>query len=232
MSERARFRAITLLLIGALILSVVVTVRPIQKELLRRTQAALASAGVAYYGLTLDGRDAVLVGFVPSRDQAERIVAIVGAVPGVRAVRDELLVERVVDSMPAQAHAAIAELRLQLLGPMLVISGRVGDSDAQNLVSAAQQAFGTDRVRSDLYVDSQLEPNEWLADPGSLVLIMTALSVSGRLSVRGDHAILGGRVRSNVERRRVGELAASTRGLRWRFDLFNAGGNATDGGTA
>ena len=42
MSERARFGAITLMLIGALILGVVVTVGSIQADLLRRAQAALA----------------------------------------------------------------------------------------------------------------------------------------------------------------------------------------------
>lgn len=232
MSERTRFRGITLMLIGALILSVVVTLAAMQRDILRRSQAALASAGVAYYGLELDGRDAVLSGFVPSRDQAERIIAIVGAVPGVRAVRDELIVERVLDSAPAPARLPTAELRLQRLGSRLVISGRVSDADAQNLMRTARQAFGSHLVRSDLRVDNELEPNDWLTDAGPLVGIMTAMSATGRLSVRGDQAILGGRVGSAVERRRIDELAASIPGLSWRFDLFNAGGSAASGDDA
>ena len=232
MRERARFGTITLMLIGTLILSVVVTVGGIQADLLRRTQAALASAGVAYYGLKFDGRDAVLGGFVPSSDQAERIVAIVGAVPGVRAVRDRLVVERVIASTPTLRRVALAELRLQRLGSMLVVSGRVSDTDAQNLVVAAEHIFGAGRVRSDLRIDNQLEPNDWMLNANALVRIMNALSDTGRLSVRGDQAILGGRVRGNAERRRIDELAASIPGLHWRFELFNARGDAAGGGDA
>ncbi len=232
MSERARFGAITLMLIGALILGVVVTVGSIQADLLRRAQAALASAGVAYYGLEFDGRDAVLGGFVPSSDQAERIVAIVGAVPGVRAVRDQLIVERVIESTPTLARVAQAELRLQRLGSRLVISGRVSGIDAQNLVDAAQRTFGAGRVRSDLRVDTQLEASDWMLDVSALVRIMNALSDTGRLSVRGDQAILAGRVRGNAERRRIDELASLIPALCWRFELFNARGGTAGGGDA
>ncbi len=226
MTERARFRTVTLVLVGALILGVIVTVSAIQADLTRRTQAALASAGVAYYGLEFDGRDAVLGGFVPSTDEATRIVAIVRSVPGVRAVRNELIVERLVESDPAPPAVAPAELRLQRLGPMLVISGRVADSDATSIISAAQEAFGNTHVRSDLRVDSELEPSFWLADPAILLRIINAASETGRLSVRGEQAVLGGRIVTSADRRRINELAATIPGLRWRFDLFNGLGSA------
>ncbi len=230
MSERGRFRVITLLLIGALILSVVVTIGTIRADLMKRTQAALASAGVAYYGVRFDGRDAVLGGFVRSRDQAERIAEIVAGVPGVRTVRDELIVEHVVESPPPRAPVAIAELRLQRLGSMLVISGRVADSDAQRLLGAAERTFGSDHVRAGLRVDSRLEPNSWLADANTVVRIMSTLSDTGRLSVRGNQAVLGGRVRGSAERRRIDELASTLPGLRWSIDLFNARRGPTSGG--
>ncbi len=232
MNERVRFRVITMLLLGALIVGVVVTVGGIQTDLMRRSQAALASAGVAYYGLVFDGRDAVLGGFVPSSDEANRIVAIVSGVPGVRSVRNELIVERVVESIPGPRATAPAELRLLRLGSMLVLSGRVADSEARGLIRAAEDTFGGSGVRSDLRIESQLEPSDWLTDPSVLIRIMGALSETGRLSVHGDQAVLGGRVGSISDRRHIDELAAEIPGLRWRFDLFNGLGSAAGGDDA
>ena len=226
MSERTRFYSITLLLIGALALSVVVTLDSIQTDLLSRTQAVLASGSVAYYGLQFDGRDAIVGGFVPSRAHAEHIVEIVGEVPGVRKVFDELIIDQVIESPSIRPRAATTELRLQRMGSLLMISGHMSESDAQSLVSAAENTFGHPHVRFDLLTVRQLRPTDWLANATAMVRIMSALSDTGRLSVYGTQAVLGGRIRGNDDRQRIDELTLSVPELRWHIELHSADGHS------
>ena len=106
MRARARFRALCGLLGLTLALSVLVAVDSIQRDLLVRSQHALAASGLAFYGLELQGRDVLLHGFVSSSNESRRIEQVIRTVPGGAPVRNELWVERVPEGPPAAGGAS------------------------------------------------------------------------------------------------------------------------------
>ncbi|NIY45678.1 MAG: hypothetical protein GWN22_18890, partial [Gemmatimonadetes bacterium] len=101
--SRRRFYGMLAFLSVALVVAMTVTAFRIESDLLSTTQNAIAEAGIPYYNLTIDGRDAVLRGMVDDDIDVARLRAVVASVPGVSRVRDETVAERVV--IAAQSDA-------------------------------------------------------------------------------------------------------------------------------
>lgn len=236
MSVRARFWVILALIAVTMVLCVAVTVRRIESDLLTRSQTALAMAGIPFYGVTVDGRDLVLRGFVSSPERAAQIRAIVAGLDGVREVRDEaLVVERVVDSEgPGDASAPTlrpALLRVQRLGARLFMSGTVPpDGSAERFLRAACARFGDTNVTGGLGTRQGVDHPQWLDAADRLFEMLGAVSDNARLVVEGNTGVLSGEVSDAATGARVRDLAASIPGLDLRMELFSGRGPSSGAG--
>lgn len=235
MSERTRVRMIAAFLVVTVLVCAAVSVDSMQRDLLVRTQRALAGAGVAFYGVEMDGRDAVLSGFVPSREQADRIEAIVQTVPGVRAVRSDLVIERIVEpptgpGAVTSSALALPSLRLQRLGDRVMLAGTLpDDGTAEALAAAATQRYGEDNVRDSMRRSGSTGSSPWIEAAATLLDLLDALEDNGRLTITGTSAHLFGQVRNRAQRDEIEQTARDLSSLRWRFDLLTSDG-ATGGG--
>jgi hypothetical protein len=68
----------------------------VERDLTLRSRAELAGAGQRWASVQYSGRDATLAGTAPSQEARAEVVALVRALPGVRAVRDETTVGQAV----------------------------------------------------------------------------------------------------------------------------------------
>ncbi len=232
MSERARFWLISGFLIFTVAICMGVRVDVIERDLLARTQEALGAAGIAFYGVGFEGRDAVLHGFVSSPEQADRIDAIVAAVEGVRTVGRSMAIERIPEP-ERSAPAVLPVLRLQRLGDRLFLAGRFPDDGSHRaLVAAAEERFGKANVSTDLRANAAVASSQWVDRAAALVEIMEKLEGNGRLSIQGDTALLFGQVRDRTDAVEVRALTDSIGPLRWSLDLtvLDAIGTGTGGG--
>ncbi len=121
------------------------------------TRAALQDGG---YGIAVDvsGRDATLYGTVSSETQAEEIVAMVDSIPGVRNVNSELVVIQPVEPAPVAPQVS-----MRLVGDAVTLLGRVPDEETvTDLVVAAEEQFGLDRVVNGLSVAENVANLPWL----------------------------------------------------------------------
>ncbi len=236
MSARTRLGLISALLVASLVVCVAMSVDSIQRQLLVRSQGALAGAGIAFYGVEIDGRDVMLRGFVESQEQADRIERLVGAIPGVRAVGNELVIERVMEPTLAVPEGATAglrspSLRLQRLGDRLVLSGTFpDDGSAARLIRAAQERYGAANVINSLRTSTATGRADWTDTGPALLEVLDAVDDNGRVAIRGSTAHLFGQVRSRELRGELEQAAQNiAAGLTWRFDLLTRDG-ATGGG--
>lgn len=230
MSERIRFTLISLILIVAVVVSAAVNVQRIRMEILSGAQLALSAAGIPFYGVEADGRDVVLRGFVSSADLGERMVAIVAAVPGVRTVRNQTVVERIVPRGAAPVGGAPAELRVQRLGQRVRVSGRLPTAGAVTAwVESLAAVAGGRNVESALMEDARVQEHPWVAEARVLAQIVGELQSGAVLTLRGSTAVLSGPVDSAQQRDRIVERARSLPDLAWRFDLFALDGSVGGG---
>jgi len=232
MRARARFRTLCGLLGLTLALSVFVAVDSIQRDLLVRSQHALAASGLAFYGLELQGRDVLLHGFVSSSNESRRIEQVIRTVPGVAHVRNELVVERVADATRAAgAHSGsvspLPSLRWQGLGSHFVISGILPDDGSlDDLMRALLQRYGRGNVSSRAVASDAVGRAGWLDAIPRLLDLMSTLDGNARLVITGHSAHLFGQVEGRRQRHQVQRSALRIGGLQWRFDLV-----ARDGST-
>jgi hypothetical protein len=230
MSERGRFVLIAGLLVAAVLISAAVAAQRVRMEVLSGAQLALSAAGIPFYGVDVDGRDVVLRGFVPSSELADRMVATVAAVPGVRSVRDETVVERISSRQRAVAPGAAPELRVQRLGSRVRVSGRLPSAAAATAwVDALSARVGSGRVESALREDPGVQPLDWLGETEALAALVADLQTGCVLTVRGNAASLSGPVRDAEQRDRIVETARAVPSLTWRFDLFALDGSVGGG---
>lgn len=231
MSERRRSLLVGALLAAALVFAVAVSVRSIESELLARSQLALAAAGIPFYDITMDGRDAVLRGFVASNEHGRRILDVVAAVPGIRAVHDELVVERIADSGTIALAREQPTLRLQIARSTLRVGGRLTSAtESAALLQALRAAVPRLEIVQTLQSVPGIAPAPWLADASALAAVVAAATGDVRLLIQGDTAILSGEVRDAAARERLVAACGSVPGLAWRFDLFSLDGSVSGAG--
>jgi OOP family OmpA-OmpF porin len=123
-------------------------------------EAARRSLGSDRSNVAVDfsGRDARLIGSVSSEADALAIAELIDELPGVRSVKNEL----VVVAPPAPALVS-PEIEVQLIGDAVAISGLVPDDDiAGDLIEAAGAEFGAPRVVDGLVVSNDVESQPWL----------------------------------------------------------------------
>lgn len=234
MSPRRRFLAIVALLAASLALCAWLSGTRIEQDLLSRAQAALAGANIPYFGLDMDGRDALLTGFVGSRADADRIRAVVQEVSGVRRVVDQTVVERISEPAPTRAEPTrgiAPSLRLQRLGGNVFVSGRVPDDGAADrLAAAARDRFGAGAVTGSLQSSDTIASADWLLAPDRLVELLALASENVRIVIQGDAGVISGQVASAAAAQRLREAAVGLPGISWRFELFSPQGPVAGGG--
>jgi len=231
MSQRGRFTIVTIVLLAAIAISVAVNVERIEMRLLADAQVALSSAGIAFYGVEIDGRDVVLRGFVPSTQFAGRMVDTVSTVDGVRAVHDRTVVERIATSQRPVVAGVVPEMRIQRLGSRVRISGVLpAGGVAAAWVDALSSRFRSRAVESALTEDARVAEPAWIREAEALSDLIAELESGGVLAIRGGVASISGIVSGISQRDRIVERARSVPALEWRFDLFALDGSAGGGG--
>lgn len=233
MGDRARFLSVAIILLLALVVGAAVTIRGMQSELLARTQLALAAAGIPFYDISIDGRDARLRGFASSAEQEQRIVDVVAAVPGVRRVRSDLVVERIVEPEATVAVGLPPTLRIQISRAGARVSGRLASTrEATELMAALRAALPRHDIVGGVTADVAVAPAPWLQQPAALAAVVAAAGGDVRLLIQGSTAILSGSVADARARERTIEAAHAVAGLDWSFELFARDGSISGGGGA
>lgn len=217
--SRKRFYWMLGFLSVALVIAIMATVDRIQRDLLVRGQAAITAAGIPYYDLRIEGRDAVLGGFVTEDTDVDRLVVVVARVPGIRAVRNEVAVERIVPPGVMTATRA-PELRAQLLGGVLIVAGRLpADSSADALEQALRSRFPDATLRIDVRRDDTVGVREWTSSLGLVVAALAELDEPSRLAAYGDVVQLSGQIPGPSQRAELNDLLASAPAVEWRLTL-------------
>lgn len=215
----------------ALAIAVTATMSRIQQDLLMRGQEAIAAAEIPYYGLRIDGRDAVLGGFVTEGTDIARLASVVSQVPGIRTVRNEVTVERI--TLPAnRAYASgrgtIAlttatrppELRVQRLGCLLIVTGTLpADGSAATLEQVLRSRFPAVRFRIDVRADEAVSAREWTSHIGLLADAMVELDGPSRLAAYGNSVQLSGQIANSSKRAALDDILARAPGVDWRLTL-------------
>lgn len=224
MDARLRFWLICALIFAALGVCVIATMDRIQQDLLSQGQLALAAAGIGFYGLEIEGRDAVLHGFVASPEDSAAVRAVVAGIEGVRQVRDETVVERVVvasEPRPSPPSGMPARLRAQVLGRRVFLSGTLPAAAGRELVVAARQRFGAGLSSDGLRLDDGVATPPWLSAAGRLLALLELTAGNARLAIESSSGVLSGQVASAAQAQRLREIAAELPGLELRIELFS-----------
>ena len=228
--NRARFHWTLGFLVVALVIGVTASVREIQQDLLRRGQAAIAAAEIPYYSLRIDGRDAVLAGFVAADTDIGRLAAVVGQVRGIRAVRNEVMVERLSPerglAIPERSTTGVPELRAQRLGDVLIVTGSLpADGSVDALERALRSRFPAATLRIDVRADEAVGAREWTSSMGLLADALAELDGPSRLAAYGDIVQLSGQIAGPAERAELDALLARAPSVEWRLTLTQPSGS-------
>lgn len=215
----------------ALAITVTATVSRIQQDLLMRGQEAIAAAEIPYYNLRIDGRDAVLGGFVTEGTDVARLVAVVAQVPGIRTVRNEVTVERIApptDLASTSGRGTIAvttatrppELRAQRLGDLLIVTGTLpADGSAADLEPALRSRFPASAFRIDVRTDEAVGAREWTSNLVLLADAMAQLDGPARLAAYGNIVQLSGQIAGPSQRAALDDILARAPAVDWRLTL-------------
>ena len=229
MISRTRFYWMLGFLLIAITIAVTATVDQIQTHLLVSGQAAIAAAEIPYYNLRIDGRDAVLQGFVAEGTDMARLVSVVARVPGVRAVHNELTVERI--SQPGDrtvlvlAATRAPELHAQHLGGLLVVTGRLpADGSVDALEEALRVRFPGTTLRIDVRSDAAVSAREWTSSLGLAVAALAELGEPARLAAYGDVVQLAGQIAGPSGRAELEDILAGAPAVEWRLTLTHPSG--------
>jgi len=225
-TSRTRFYGLLALLLVAIVIAANDAVKRIQQDLLTRAQAAVAAAEIPYYDLRIDGRDAVLGGFVTEGTDVARLVKVVARVPGVRTVRNEVTVEPLQGPDTERvAGTQSPELRAQRLGGVLIVTGRLpADGSADALEQVLRSHFPAAALRLDVRADRAVGPRSWTSTLGPMVAALGEIDEPSRLVAFGDVVQLSGQVSGPEQRTRLDTVLAGAPGLRWRLTLTRPSG--------
>ncbi|MFW6198302.1 MAG: BON domain-containing protein [Acidobacteriota bacterium] len=227
MPREWRFWLVTAAMLAAVLLCAGLRAADIEQDLLVRAQRALAADGVPYYGLRIDGRDAVLGGPVESAEEGQRVRRVVADVRGIRMVQDALIVESFPEATTDATIRATRPptLRIQRLGDRLFVRAHLPADDVADELHRHLRGFGGEVASSSLSVGDAVAEAAWMARLEELVALVAEFEGTGSLTVEGSTAVLSGLVADAATRDRIRERARAIEGLAWRFDLFSAGGS-------
>jgi hypothetical protein len=221
-------------LLVALVVAVGATVMQIERTLLADAQNAVATAGIPYYDLRVEGRDAVLGGFVAQGTDVQRLEAVVASVPGIRRVRNEVTVEIIkpdtpifTDNAPPSTNTPglPPELRVQRLGEFLMVSGRVpNDGTAGALEEALHDAFPRANLRITVAENAATAGTEWTRQVAVTVRALARLGDPARLAAYGHIVQLAGPIADSAERDRLDEILSTAPDIGWRLTLSQPSG--------
>ncbi len=229
--SRRRFYGMLGFLGIALAIAVSATVSRIQQDLLMRGQAAIAAAEIPYYDLRIDGRDAVLGGFVTEGTDVARLAAVVAQVPGIRTVRNEVTVERMAPptdraSTSGRGTIAIAaatrppQLRVQRLGSVMIVTGTLpADGSAAELEPALRSRFPAVAFRIDVRADEAVGAREWTSNIRLLADAMAELDGPSRIAAYGNTVQLSGQIAGPSQRAALDDILARVPSVDWRLTL-------------
>jgi len=228
--SRRRFYWMLGFLVVALAIAVSATVRQIQQDLLLHGQAAIAAAEIPYYGLHIEGRDAVLTGSVTEGTDIARLAAVVAQVPGVRTVRSEVTVTPASRPAGPGAPGRLAirppELRAQHLGGIVVVTGRLpADGSVDALEEALRSQFPCATLRVDVRRDEAVAAREWTANLDLLMAALAELDGPARVAAYGDVVQLSGQISGPARRATLENILATTPALEWRLTLTQPSGS-------
>jgi hypothetical protein len=238
--SRRRFYGMLAFLSIALVLAVTVTAFRIQNNLLSTAQNAIAEAGIPYYNVTIDGRDAVLGGMVSDEIDVARLRAVVAAVPGVSRVRDETVLERVAVAAAAPAVAsgtaatsyagAPPELRAQRMGTRIVVTGILpADGSLDRLTEALQDRFRGAELTLRVVESVGVGSRPWTTAAPVLADALSQLGDAGRVVAYGSTVQISGAVGVGKARAALDDIVAAAPEIDWRLVLTRSAGGIGGG---
>ena len=128
-----------------------------ESQLRDETQALLEADGSGFVA-DLSGRDVSVFGSIESEEAEAEIIAALDSIPGVRKVNSEL---QVVDA-PAPILTS-ADVAMRIIGDAVLIRGTVPDGEIEaDLVAAAEEQFGLERVVNALVVSDNTVLQPWV----------------------------------------------------------------------
>ncbi len=241
--SRRRFYGMLAFLSVALVVAMTVTAFRIESDLLSTTQNAIAEAGIPYYNLTIDGRDAVLRGMVDDDIDVARLRAVVASVPGVSRVRDETVAERVVIAAQSDAAADAAagivavvtagappELRAQRMGSRIVVTGVLpADGSLDRLAEALEDRFGGAELALRVVESEGVGTRPWTTASTVIADALVQLGDAGRVVAYGSTVQVSGAVDADQARAALDEIAATVPDTDWRLVLTRSAGGIGGG---
>lgn len=136
---------------------------PIEADLTKRTAAGLAGENIDWAKVELDrrGRDVLLTGAAPSTDARDAALRIAKDVSGVRVVQHNIDIAQPLSS---------PHLDIQENEGRVTLSGQLASQQAiDEVVAAANAAYGADHVTNNLTVSDQVGKAAWLSAAIGLV---------------------------------------------------------------
>ena len=224
MISRRRFYLMLVFLLVALAITVTATIDEIQQDLLVRGQEAIAAAGIPYYNLRIEGRDAVLAGFVTEGTDIGHLQAVVAQVSGIRSVRNEVTVERLAgagaNTVTARPTTRAPELRILHLGELLTVTGRLpADGSVEALQAALSSRFECTTIRMNVRRDESVGAREWTANLGLVIEALAELDGPSRIVAYGDVVQLSGQIANASRRSQLDSILAGAPAVEWRLTL-------------
>jgi len=231
--NKTRFYLMVAFLGLALAITVTATIGDIQQDLLVRGQRAIADAGIPYYSLRIDGRDAVLAGFVAEDTDIRQLAAVVGGVSGIRTVRNEVTVERIARAADGKVSVRVAsrppELRAQRLGGLLIVTGSLPtDGSVDELERALTAAFPSATLRIDVRQDDAVGERAWTRSLGMVVAALAQLGEPSRIAAYGEVVQLSGQINGPARRAQLNGILVGTPTVEWRLTLTDRSGSTGD----
>ncbi|NKB90011.1 MAG: hypothetical protein GKS06_17505 [Acidobacteria bacterium] len=231
---RRRFYGMCAFLALALGIAMVASARGIEQRLLLAGQAAIAQANIPYYDLEIDGRDAVVGGFIAEGTDVETLRRTLQRVNGIREVRLEGVVGRLADSdlraqtLPEARATIEAELRIYGAGCLIRMNGSVPDN---GFVDELQAAFVDSElcgpVEASLRANDSVKSAAWTDDARTIVEIVTSMRGIYRLTAYGSTIRVFGASQSDSVLDRLDELSAKLSGV--DFQLVASRGDSSGG---
>ena len=182
-----------------------------QEELSARAVEAVRESGVEV-DVRVDGRDVYLEGGVGTFEESEMVVATVRNVEGVRFVHADITYLTrggiVADDSVAATLAADPDpaLTVVMTSGVATLRGRYPEGDAvDELVAAAVEAFGEDRVRSSVGTSEVVITEEWI-DRIPAMLPGLAEMQSGTVAMGSGGVAIAGEVDTPEEKARIGRV--------------------------
>lgn len=220
--EERRFRAAAILLVGVVALAllvfwaVILRRAPIEEDLTSRSAAILENAGIDATGLHFDGRDGSVTveaslaedaGRVLASLDGLRIIVISSAAPPVTTTTTVPITTTTTAATTTTTTIPVPEARFTLtsLAGQVTLSGRLPVAAATAAVSAAEEAFGVDRVIDSITADDDTTTPTWTTGLPNAIAILRGVAGPG-IAIDGGTVTLAGDIAS--EQRRTAILEA------------------------